>query len=188
MKILALDPAAKTGWAFSNGGPHVASGVAQFKAKQFGARCKEYRQWLVDMVKEHDVDLVGIETMYKGVNSNETTEKWLRALNIIAHEVCATRNIEIEEVAINAWRSVFVGVTHAPKWVGADLPKQKRQYEARKWIKKRVIEECQSRGWSPKDDNEADALGILEFVRRKHDHDYAVRTAPLFARHKEAAE
>ena len=61
MKILALDPATKTGWAHSNG----KSGVWDFTIKKDespGIRLLKFRNKLKDVNKFYGIDLVAYET------------------------------------------------------------------------------------------------------------------------------
>lgn len=64
-------------------------------------------------------------------------------------------------VSVNSWRSAFLGTQWAPKEVGVGLSDAKREAARRKWIKEATIRECQKRTLDPKDDNAADAIGIL---------------------------
>lgn len=183
MNILALDPARKCGWARCDQAGRLVSGVTNFDAPTFGNRAHHYRNWLLEKVRSCDIDILAVEQMFTSpTGSNEKTEKWLRAVNIIAHEIAAARNIAIEEAHIGSWRVHFIGMQAAPKKIGEGESKSRRSRIRREWIKNRVMMQCRERGWKPQDDNEADALGILDYVRSKHDRDYAANSTPLFSK------
>jgi len=57
-------------------------------------------------------------------------------------------------VGVGTWRSFFIGHARAPK----SIPKPN---DRRKWLKAKVMIECFNRGLEPKDDNAADALGLM---------------------------
>ena len=56
----------------------------------------------------------------------------------------------IHPVHLNSWRATFIG-------------KQKRGTK-RATLKDLTIERCQQLGWKPKNDDEADALGLLDYA------------------------
>ncbi|NTS31294.1 hypothetical protein HQ945_08500 [Phyllobacterium sp. BT25] len=63
---------------------------------------------------------------------------------------------------VDSWRESFIKCTRAPKEVGAGLKDDAARTEARrKWLKDKVMRVCSERGLHPKNDNEADALGIM---------------------------
>ena len=54
----------------------------------------------------------------------------------------------------------------APKEVGAGLNDRQKTEERRNWLKAKVMAECHKRNLKPKDDNQADALGIMYWSLR----------------------
>lgn len=67
MRILALDPATVTGWAFC-GGDKIGSGVADFSPKRGdseGVRLLKFRSWLTLMVKSCNAELIAFEQVVR---------------------------------------------------------------------------------------------------------------------------
>lgn len=175
MRILAIDPATKTGFAIhAIGSNEVISDVAEFE-KDLGAFNRQYRQWLTRTIKEHEVSHVVIEAaILPQGNTNITTLKKAYAINMNTHDIGKALGCAVVEVQNGTWRSHFL--------CGSTPPKEHRgKGKQSKWYKAAVKEKCADRGFSVRDDNEADALGILDWARAQEDPNYAVNSTPLFA-------
>ena len=61
MKVLALDIAKTTGWAFSSENGTVISGSAKFTEMDFGDLAFSYHRWIVEMLEELRPELVAYE-------------------------------------------------------------------------------------------------------------------------------
>ena len=169
--ILALDLATKIGWAKWSPKTAYAWGEFDIDESQLGRFATTASRWLAGAL--HDVTEVYIEEMfvYKQIDLSVITK--LAGLRFEVARACTQRNISCETVAISKWRSHFLGDTRAP----SGLTKS----QARDWLKKRCIETCRARGWNVRTDNQADALGILDWAKCRSQHDFAVQSTPLFA-------
>lgn len=181
MRVIALDVASTTGFAIWPGEGWPQYGSQKFKAADLGERATEFADWLAATVAAHDITDVGVEPPVPVMsgNTNIETETWLKGAFLRVLEVAHRRRLNVWRVHESSWRSHFLGVTRAPK----DVEAKKR----RTWLKRVCIEECRARGFDPKDDNAADALGILSWVRAMTDADYARQFIPQLLKERRVA-
>ena len=141
--ILALDLGTMTGWALQAAGDRIVSGTVSFRPSRYdggGIRYLRFRAWL-DSVAE---DAAGI-----GVVHYEEVRRHLSTDAAHVHGgLLATLTAWCEQRGI-AYQGVPVGTIkrHATGKGNAD--------------KAAIIAAIRARGFSPADDNEADALAIL---------------------------
>jgi hypothetical protein len=102
----------------------------------------------------------------------QTIEK-LYGLRARLLELCYRHGITRSEVPVSQWRAHFIQHRTAPKYLKAA--------NRRKWLKEEVSKECRARGWPARTDDEADALGLLDYERCRLFPDFAVNTCPLFS-------
>ncbi len=69
-----------------------------------------------------------------------------------------------EMIAISAWRAKTHGKTRAPLNFTGDK---------RKYLKQAAVDYCRANGWSPSNDEEAEALCMLDFMRMIYEPGYA---------------
>ena len=141
--ILALDLGTTTGWAIKPANGPIASGTVSFKPSRYdggGMRYVRFRKWL-NQLGESDVMIQAI--YFEEVRRHAGTD----AAHIYGGFL-ACLSAWCEEHAI-AYQGVPVGTVkrHATGKGNAD--------------KAAVIASLRERGFSPIDDNEADALAIL---------------------------
>jgi len=173
MRLLALDIAATTGFAFwPSERPMPECGSHKIRCDYLGERAAKFVDWLAPLIAAKEIDVLAIEAIVpmRGATSLDALE-WLYGCSWRVKELCWRRNIQLLRVGVGQWRSFFIGRAHAPR----EIEKPKR----RKWLKDAVKEKCRERGWSPCDDNAADALGLADYVRAKLDPDYGAATTPL---------
>lgn len=178
MRVAALDVSSTTGFALWLGEGWPQYGAQKFKAADLGERATEFSDWLASIVTAHGITDIGVEPPVPVMtgNTNIETETWLKGAFLRVLEISHRRRLNVWRVHESSWRSHFLGVTRAPKDVG----KTKR----RQWLKRACIEECRARGFDPKDDNAADALGILSYVRAMSDADYARQFIPQLVKER----
>lgn len=174
MKILAIDPATKTGFArydFKTG--ELVSDVVSFDT-ELGAFNRQFRKWLLSQIKGFGITDVVIEAaILPQGNTNITALKKAYAINMNTHDIAKSLGCSLTEVQVGSWRSHFLNGRKVPKEHQAAGKKSR-------WLKKAVIERCSERGWETRDNNEADSLGILDWARAQLDPTYAVNSTPLF--------
>lgn len=166
----ALDLSSNTGWAKWSPTTGYESGEFEVSGKSLGAYALSFSRWLAP--KLIGVTDCWIEDLFIGKQTGSETIIKLAGLRWESAKSCQQRGIACQTVALPSWRSHFIGTSVAPK----GTPKGKGP----DWLKKRAVEECRKRGWTPRTHNEAEALGILDFMRCKLDRDYGSESTPLF--------
>lgn len=168
---LALDVASVTGFAHGIAGLDrpLEYGSQKFDAADLGERAAQFVDWLLPTVARLEITDLAIEppVPVMGATRIEVTI-WLQGIYLRVLEIAARRRLVLWPVHESTWRSWFLGVTRAPKEV--------KGKDRRKWLKQRCIAECRARGFNPKDDNSADALAILDYVKAQSDPDYAAKS------------
>lgn len=152
IKILALDLGTNTGWALfqqenSNTGYQVFSGTINFKNDRFqggGMRFLRFKNWLNEVV-QHDITSVYFEEVRRhlGVDAAHAYGGFLATLTAWCEE----------------WGFPYQGVpvSHIKRHVTGKGNASKKD----------VINAVRAIGYFPKDDNEADALALLELIRKE---------------------
>lgn len=142
--ILALDLGTTTGWALFNPPGTTLSGVWSLKPRRFdggGMRYVRFRQSLDELARTVKINLV----CYEEVRRHAATD----AAHVYGG-LMATLTAWCEEKLI-PYEGVSVG-SIKKSWTGNGAAK-----------KELMIEEARKRGYEPIDDNEADALALLDF-------------------------
>ena len=140
-------PVAVDAWpmGFADRGPidGVLYGSKKFESqgKSSGFLMWSLRNWLNEKVEEVDPDFIVFESIF--INKNKTVSMRLSELKGITEMVAKEFGVDLFEVNLQTWRKHFTGKGNATK-------------DQTIWM-------CKQRGWSPKDDNAADALGILDY-------------------------
>lgn len=159
MSILALDLSKRsTGFAIWEEGSqsaHYGTWVLGSEMTPDGATYCKLHQQMSDIYRlckfEH---LFFEEPLNPAILQGHTNINSLRVLaGLAAHaqsfgEAMGMRTIN--SVHLNSWRATFIG-------------KQKRGTK-RATLKDLSIERCHQLGWNPKNDDEADALGLLDYA------------------------
>ncbi len=152
MNILALDLATVTGWASWREGT-LGFGTVRFGG-DVGSALSRFQSWLRDEVRggfvERPVyDQVIFESPWIGPNTSQIVARRLQGLAAVCEmEIYKIPGCECLEVNNSAVVKHFTGV-------GGGKSKAK---------KARTIDACQARGINPADDNEADAIAILDYA------------------------
>jgi len=182
MRILALDLATHMGWAAGSLTKVEASGSRTLPKTddRIGEFLCAYRGWLVSFCQQRQFTNIVFEAPILGDNTSIIAKRKLFGLANVTEMIAHDLGIDCVETYQQSWRLHFVGVVRAP----IDI---EGQNERRKWIKLRVMNECRKRGWKPVDDNEADALGILDYFRARKDPLHAMQASELFRSASDAA-
>jgi Holliday junction resolvasome RuvABC endonuclease subunit len=147
--LLALDLGTQTGWALFHK-DQITSGTIDFKNSRYqggGMRYLRFRHWLDD-IKDltHGVTEVTFEEVRRhlGVDAAHVYGGFLATLTAW----CEDNVIPYQGVPVSTIKKHSTGKGNASKH--------------------EVIEGVKALGYTPKDDNEADAIALLEWVRSKN--------------------
>ncbi|KZK83002.1 hypothetical protein PsAD13_03204 [Pseudovibrio sp. Ad13] len=175
---LALDLGVKTGWArWEPGLSKPVSGVfdcgAKDKAGGYGGRSLSFYGWLLGKIESFGVTHLAIEDELPAISGkpmNRGNEQWQPAQHRLCEMAAVANQIPYQKITMQKWRKHFIGRSVAPRGVK----------NGRAWIKQQAIQRCKLLGWDPKDDNEAEALALMDFFRSTQSPSYAVQTTDLF--------
>ena len=141
--ILSLDLGTTTGWAIRLPGGNIESGSASFRPSRYdggGMRYLRFHGWLQGVA----ADVGGIDAIYfeevrrhLGTDAAHLYGGFLATLT----SWCEQQRIPYEGVPVGSIKRFIAGKGNADKHA--------------------VVEAVRSRGFHPKDDNEADAIAIL---------------------------
>jgi len=159
--VLALDIARQLGWAVATAdacrrwprtqlearghdwtGVRSGSVTLAQPAASHGRLYAAFADWLADAITVHAPNVVVIEAPLPRINGGAEAARRSLGLSAVADLVCYRREVECFEAANNSVKKTFAGAGRAEK---GDM-----------------LRACQARGWDPKDDNEADALALLD--------------------------
>ena len=143
MKILGLDLATITGWAVSDGSSGIFS-IAPRKGESVGVRYLTLRKRLNAIIEKHqDLKLVGYEhPLLRGYSST-----YAAGYTAVVQEWCANHGLECAFVWPSELKKFVTGSGNASK--------------------EDVIAAVQMRGFTPVDDNEADAISVMLWAQDK---------------------
>lgn len=150
--LLALDLGTQTGWALLHQG-RITSGTMSFKNDRYqggGMRYLRFRRWLDDMT-----NLTGPMTevyfeevrRHLGVDASHVYGGFLATLTAW----CEQQDIPYQGVSVGTIKRHVTGKGNASK--------------------QDMLEVIKAKGYAPQDDNEADALALMEWVRSEQSHD-----------------
>ena len=151
-KIFALDLGTKTGWAIKSQN-QITSGTIEFKPSRFeggGMRYLRFQKWLEEINQlTNGIDLVYFEEVRRhlGVDASHAYGGFLAYLT----GWCESKNPKIP-------------------YLGIPVKTIKKHITGNGNSKKEVVGEAVKKlGFNPVDDNEADALALLDLVIKKID-------------------
>ena len=149
--ILALDPATVTGWAYYESSRDRPSyGTARFNGTSIDKRMQDYGVWLHGVLEKKQPDVVLYEKpIWSSKGGRNATVSGIR-FETITRFICTNAGIPFADVEVRTWRAGFT-LTNV---------------KGRAAKKRGVIEMCRMMGFDPADDNQADALGILDYACR----------------------
>lgn len=156
ISLLALDLASRVGFAWWDGEEDLlASGAFRAAPKGLGTRLflEQWSATLGEVLANARPTHIVFETPWVGPKTHQETARKLLGLASELERVCYARHIpeaNIYEVNVSAVRKHFTG--------------RGRAKGGRKETKEMVLRECWRRGMRAKDDDEADALAILDYA------------------------
>lgn len=154
MNLICLDLATCYGYAILHNGK-VVSGSRRLPGDHLtdGRRMLDYANWLADQIRFFEPDNVVFESPYvshtPGRQTSQRTVLTLFYLAATTELICAQMQVPCYSLRPGDWRKSFLGADNTT---------------GRKKLKDLVMRHCLLRGLRPKDDNEADALGVLEYA------------------------
>jgi len=166
----AFDPGMSLGWAYWSS-QRPQSKLIDLHADCEGAVYLRARSRLLEIINPNDI--VGIEAALMPRSVSIRSRLVLFGIRSAIVAVAYERVARLIEIEPHRWRAHFIRCVTAPKQV----PRKHR----RAWLKAKAQEEVQRRGWGDVSQDEADAFGILDYLRSSVDAEYAIRTTPLFA-------
>jgi hypothetical protein len=173
-RVLALDLATVTGWAYGAPGTIPQCGHVRF-SKPGASRAqtyRAYRRWLDETwgVRDEIPDLIVYESpqigMHMGGKTNVDTLKLLSGLAEHLEE-WALNKTELREASVSQVRSHFLG-RNFPAKIGKPM----------------TLERCRELGWNPETTDESDACALWDYQCCWLNPQLAVRTTPLFSKLK----
>lgn len=171
--ILALDLATRTGFALGGINDRtLTSGSVAFgkPGAPPGAIFSRCRSWVADFVLTAKPTIVVFEQplvpMFKVGQTNFSTIRILVGLAAIVEEQLYGSGIQVSEARVSDIRRHFIG-THK---------------HGRAAAKSMTIMACRRLGWSPVDDNAADAMALWHYQASVLNPRLAIETSPLFRR------
>lgn len=168
--ILALDVATTTGWAFGRSGELPQHGTYTLPPGPAPRQVAAFSGWLMALIDRHEPRELVFEAPILPRKANIVTLRKLYGLALIVEMVCDKKQLPCSEVLPQEWRDPFLGQMRP---ITSGLTTEQR----RKALKDAVMRVCRLYKWQPKDDNDADALGIWYFSLCHRDPRFAARDA-----------
>lgn len=163
---LTIDPGRKMGYAHClAGGADLQYGTWKFNQQLPGAA---YSAFLANLKSKMDVlpdvqiglelmTIVGHEDAKGRTNIDAQQVEFSAGWPTHAKTLCYRMDRRPPEmIAISAWRSKTHGKTRAPDRYTGDK---------RKYLKQQAIDYCRAQGWNPANDEEAESLCMLVYMR-----------------------
>lgn len=145
-KLFTLDLGTKTGWTTRDAAGTITSGTENFTPGRFeggGMRFLKFKRWLTDIKQGLDgIDIVYFEEVrrHAGVDAAHAYGGFMAHLTAW----CEHHDIPYQGVPVGTIKKFITGKGNANKQA--------------------VIEAVRSEGFDPGDDNEADALALLQLI------------------------
>ena len=149
--LLTLDLATSTGWAaWRPGDSRVASGVVRMPktGEDVGWFLDVFDARLRDLLTLHSPEMVVFEAPWIGPNTHQDTARKLLCLAGMTELVCRRAGLRYREANNASVRKHFIGKGRGD----------------RRTLKDMTMRACQQRGWDPENDDEADALALLDYA------------------------
>lgn len=183
-RCLALDLATYTGYAFGIFGKKPMSGLIKLPSREWRpVRAAILEGQIRDLIEANKAELVIIEDVYAmiGPKFSMDQQKLLHSYRCATEMACYKSGMQEQHLLTvhpDQWRKSF-GTNDVPKHI---RDKNKSQPGAiRKWKKEEAFRRCLELGWNPKDDNQADALGIWAYAESLYEPATGLSRVGLFA-------
>jgi|SRR5215831_938208 len=169
--IFAIDPGLACGLAWVDG-DCPTSRLLNIRGESEGATYVRARAKFLEIINRGDV--IGLEAAILPNKVSLASRLVLFGIRSMIVAVAYERGARLIEVEPHRWRKHFMNVVQAPRTVAR---KHRRQ-----WLKEQAQKTVALRGWGDVSADEADALGILDYLRATLEPAYAIRSTPLFER------
>ena len=150
--ILALDLGTQTGWALMGRDGHITSDSESFKPQRFeggGMRYLRFKRWLTEVKQcAEGIDQVAFEEVRRHVSTDSAHAYGGFMATLTAW--CEHHQIPYQGVPVGTIKKHATGKGNAGK--------------------PEMIAAAKARGFNPIDDNEADALALLDWALAQGDH------------------
>lgn len=147
---LGIDPANSLGWAASLDGA-TESGVIDLRlaGSRVGKRLLRCHDSLARLMKRYDVAALWCEKVWVNEKTHQETARTLFGIQGIAEMLAAEFHASFHLVQPVTWRAHFLG----------KVPRGTK----RKELKRLAVQRCRMLGIEPRTDDEAEAVGILDY-------------------------
>jgi hypothetical protein len=122
----------------------------------------------------HDVITVAKEGAFFSARGNQNAAQVIKAAKLhgTIEELCASMAVPLVEVAIQTWRTHFLGKVSPPKGL--------KELERKNWWKEQALRRCRERGWEPGSHDAAEACGVLDWYMSIADPAWGASSGSLF--------
>ena len=149
-RVLTLDLATVVGYATWHPGrkPDYGHHILPKTNEDVGAFLNAYYEWWNELITEFKPDLVAFEAPWVGPKTHQDVATKLFALAGFTEFLCHRAGYRCVSVNISSWRKHTLGIGGGP----------------RDKMKSLTMKLMRALGFSPRTDDEADALGILIYI------------------------
>lgn len=146
--VLCLDLARKLGWCAGVPGAHPEYGTVELQGRSHGVVYADLIRWIHALIRQHQPAEIAIEAPLGSQGSSTTRLAYGLAahLHLLAHQ----QGIGVREEPVWRTRREVLG--------RSDFPAGSAKSEVIAW--------CRSRGFSPEDDNAADAIVLFKHMEK----------------------
>lgn len=176
--ILGVDPSTSTGICIMQDTNVIHTEL--LKIKKPGDENGKIYAYFADSIwalcVKFGVTAIGVETKIPMGNIPGNAKSFDLATVLFGRceEIAARLNLDLTGIAVQSWRSVFLGKTVAPKSFPVSdhiLPSRHKEYQAaqrKKWWKAQALSACEARGIKVANHDVAEAVGIAHalYVKR----------------------
>lgn len=173
MKILAMDIATKTGIAVGVSGGDPRSWFMDLGQAPDDRRFSNVLRLTHGLIEAHQPDLIAVEAAIGGPKASA----YLIGLVACVRGCAFNRGVRCESVHLGSVRKHFLG----KHFTARDFPGMKR-IEAKRAMKRMVMDRCQLLGWPVETDDEADAVALWDYACANFAGVQAKPLGDLFAR------
>jgi hypothetical protein len=171
-RVLALDLASTSGWAYGEPGATPEHGSIRFASKgaSHEAIFAKAAGWMVGMIDAYHPELIVWEaplptSFSRGSTNTDTTSLLFGLPAVVGAAAYCCKVFDVRKAETRAVRQHFIG-----------------QNPKRAKAKPMVMRQCRAMGWEVADDNEADALAVWHYMCALIEPKLAIAPTPLFVR------
>lgn len=172
MKVLAFDIATSTGVAWGTAGT-----TPQATTVDLGKGLSEAKRFanVIDAASLHIESYKPDVVAYEAPVGGKDASAYLIGLSACLRGAAALYGYDPEQIWISQYRKHFLG----KHLIVRDFPGMTKA-NAKRQIKATVVGRCKALGWSPANDDEADAMAIWDFACAKHKAHQSTPAGGLF--------